>query len=245
MTQISDNLYLGAAVTSITTENNGGVGVGPLAPIVVYDVVPAALAANNVATSQSKAGAGNLTLTAGAGVTQTTSTDGTTVYALDCPRNLRITSGGNDSGRTFTVTAFDQYWQPFSEAVTGANAGVASTKKAAKYVVSVASSGATASNVTVGTGDVFGLPFRLTTLNYTTFIKWDNVHVDNTATVVAGDATSPATTTTGDVRGTIDPPTSASDGTRRLTVGIYLPPTAAGPTATRTGALGVNQNLVT
>lgn len=243
MTQFSDTLFLGAAQTGITTDNNGGVGVGPIAPIYVYDVVPAALAANNVATSQSKASAGTLTLTAGAGVTQTTAPDGTTVYALDCERNIRITSGGNDSGRTFTVTAYDDYWQKLSQVVTGANAGTAATTKAARYLASVSVSGATASNVTVGTGDVFGLPFLLKHKNYATFIKWDGTHIDNTATIVVGDPL-PATTTTGDVRGTITP-TSASDGSRRLTVGIYLPiATASGPNATRAGALGVNQNLV-
>ena len=55
-------------------------------------------------------------------------------------------------------------------------------------------------------------------------------------------ATTPSTTT-GDVRGTYVP-SSACDGTKRLVMGVLLPALAVGPNATRAGALGVNQNLV-
>ena len=47
----------------------------------------------------------------------------------------------------------------------------------------------------------------------------------------------------GDVRGTYVP-SSACDGTKRLVMGVLLPALAVGPNATRAGALGVNQNLV-
>jgi hypothetical protein len=53
-------------------------------------------------------------------------------------------------------------------------------------------------------------------------------------------ATVPATTTTGDVRGTFSP-SNAPDGIKRLVIGIMLPAIAVGPQATRTGALGVTQ----
>jgi hypothetical protein len=52
--------------------------------------------------------------------------------------------------------------------------------------------------------------------------------------------TTPATSTTGDVRGTYVPST-ATNGVKRLVVVIALPGIAAGPNATRTGALGVTQ----
>ena len=61
-------------------------------------------------------------------------------------------------------------------------------------------------------------------------------------TFAAADTTSPATTTTNDVRGTYVP-SSAPDGAKRLVMGILLPALAVGPNATRIGALGVNQNL--
>lgn len=242
MTQISDDLYLGAAQTGTTSNNNGGVGVGPMGRTYTFDVVPAALAANNIATSQTASGAGNLTLTAGSGVTRTTTAAGTTVLQVDTPRNVRVTSGGNDTGVTFTVTGWDMYGQPMSEAITGASGAAASGKKAFHQVYTVAASGATASNVTVGTGDVLGLPVRLYDVNHVIAVKWASVLADDAATVVAGDATT-ATTTTGDVRGTVDP-SSATNGSRRLTVTTYLGAIASGPDATRAGALGVNQNLV-
>lgn len=243
MTQISDDLYLGAAPTLIGTNNNGGLGVGPMGRTYTFDVVPAALAANNLATAQAKAAAGNLTLTAGAGITSGTTPQGTTSYQLDTPRSLRITSNGNDSGVTFTVTGADKYGQGMSQALTGANVGTVETTKAFDAVYQVYSSGATATNVTVGTGDRFGLPFRLLDINHVVAVKWASALADDAATVVAADTTSPATTTTGDVRGTVDP-SSASNGTRRLTVTMFMPAIASGPNATRTGALGVNQNLV-
>ena len=243
MTQISDSLFLGSAITGITTDNNGGVGVGPMGRTFTFDVVPAALAANNIATSQTAAGAGNLTLTAGAGVTSVSRTDGYSVLQVDTPRNVRVTSGGNDTGVTFTVTGWDQYGQAMSEAITGASGAAASGKKAFSQVYTVAASGATASNVTVGTGDVLGLPFRLYDINHIIAVKWASALADDAATVVAGDATSPATTTTGDVRGTVDP-SSATNGSRRLTVTYFLGGIASGSAANRAGAQGVDQNLV-
>lgn len=243
MTQFSDDIYLGAANTGITAGNNGGTGIGPMGRSYTFDVVPAALAANNIATSQTAAGAGNLTLTAGAGVTSVARADGYSVLQVDTPRNVRVTSGGNDTGLTFTVTGWDLYGQPMSEAITGASGAAAAGKKAFSQVYTVAASGATASNVTVGTGDVLGLPARLYDINHVISVKWASVLADDAATVVAGDATSPATTTTGDVRGTVDP-SSATNGSRRLTVTYFLGGIASGPDATRAGALGVNQNLV-
>lgn len=169
--------------------------------LVLMDQVPSAISANNLATSQSP-GAGAITLTAGTGVTGSTSitnaSSGATVtglYALDgamgsvsfgsaatmqawdpaksATRNIRITSGGNDTGITFTVSGYDLYGYPMSEAITGASGGVASGKKAFKYVASVAHTGSVATTVTVGTGDVFGMPVEVTRLPYAS-IWWGN-----------------------------------------------------------------------
>jgi hypothetical protein len=60
-----------------------------------------------------------------------------------------------------------------------------------------------------------------------------------TAYTVA-DVTSPATTSTTDVRGYITLP-SAADGTKRLVVSMAIPAIACGPNATRVGAVGVTQ----
>lgn len=76
-------------------------------------------------------------------------------------RNVVITSNGNDSSGTYTVAGYDLYNFPMTEAITGGNSAAASGKKAFKYIASVTPSGTVNSTgVTVGTGDVFGLPVR-------------------------------------------------------------------------------------
>ena len=68
-------------------------------------------------------------------------------------------------------------------------------------------------NASMGNSDVFGLPIRVDSRGYIqTF--WDSAFA-TTGTFVAAVTTSPATATTGDVRGTFLPPT-ASNGTRQL-----------------------------
>ena len=69
------------------------VGVGPLGRVFVWDVIPQALQAANIAASQTPAAAGNLTLTAGTSAKSVVRTDGTTVIQLDTPRALSITTG--------------------------------------------------------------------------------------------------------------------------------------------------------
>lgn len=250
MTQISDDLFLGnapygAPSPATSSEGVGGRGVGPMGRIFVFDVVPAALAANNIATSQAPGAAGNLTLTAGAGVTSSVNALGETVLVLDTPRNVRISSSGAESTSTFVVTGYDVYGQAMSEQIAGVDSpAIASGKKAFKSIKSVSIGAASVGNITVGTGDVLGLPFRVTDAGYLANVGWAGALARDAGTFVAAVTTDPATTTTGDVRGTYAP-SSATNGSRRLVIGILLPAIASGPTATRAGALGVNQNLVT
>lgn len=114
-------------------------------PIVTAVSLVAAVA-NGLATTQSLAAAGPLTLngskvTAGVGV-------------LDAPRRVIITSAGNDSGITWTVTGTRGSWwasTAVSETIKGANVGVAVTTQDFLTVTSIVASGATASTVTAGT----------------------------------------------------------------------------------------------
>jgi hypothetical protein len=80
---------------------------------------------------------------------------------------------------------------------------------------------------------------RITDAGYIARAGWNNTLAADAGTFAAA-ATLTATTTTGDVRGTYLP-SSACDGIKRLVMGIALPAIAAGPNATRTGALGVTQ----
>lgn len=125
------------------------------------------------------------------------------VATLDVPRNIIITSAGNDSAKTFTITGTDEYGKTVRENITGANAGIANGKKAFKTVTVVAIDSNSASTVKVGTGDVLGLPFFLPSAGYIVKELEDGAAA-TAGTTVAGVQTEP-TATTGDVRGTYDP----------------------------------------
>lgn len=131
-------------------------------PIVTTVTLDAA-SANAIALSQSLAAAGALTLN-GALVTNGVAT-------LDAPRRVGITSAGNDSGITWTVTGTarpEQGGVTFSETIAGANIGVAQTTQDFATVTSIVGSGATASTVTAGT----------TGTGSGAWVPWDTYAVD-------------------------------------------------------------------
>jgi hypothetical protein len=218
-------------------------GIGPLGRIYVWDVVPQAKVANNLATAQSPTSA--FTLTAGTSVKAVTLTNGSIGYALDCPRALIITIGtGTIASNTITITGYDYFGQPMSEAIaTGTTQSTTVSGKKAFYIVtSITTTGAVGGTVAVGTTDLLGIPVRVTNVAYIASVKSNSTLAQDAGSFVAAD-TATATTTTGDVRGTYAPAT-ASNGIVRTVMGILLPGIAVGPNATRVGALGVNQNLV-
>lgn len=238
-----------ASSTTITANTNApfdnpspmSVGVGPLGRIYVWDIVPQALVANNIAATQTPAAAGSLTLTAGTSV-KSVSTPNGTVLQLDCPRAVSVTTGaGSPTSRNFTVSGYDYYGQAMSEVIaSSASASTAVNGKKAFYQISgITVSGGTVVAITVGTTDILGLPVRVFNVSYVASVKSNNTLAQDAGTFVAAD-TATATTTTGDVRGTYTPAT-ASNGIVRTTMGILLPAIAVGPNATRVGALGVTQ----
>jgi hypothetical protein len=245
MPQFSDDLFLGSATTEMGMTIPGdpspmSQGVGPLGRIYVWDSVPATKGNANIAAAS--VWTSSITLTAGTGVTATTNAAGTSVLQLDVPRVVTVTTGaGTPTTRNVTISGFDIYGQPMSEVIaTGAVASTTTAGKKAFHQISSATiSGSPVVTVSVGTGDVFGSPVRFTDRGYIARVGWDNALAEDAATVAVAD-TATATTTTGDVRGTVAP-SSAANGTRRLVVGILLTAIATGPTATRAGALGVTQ----
>ena len=212
-------------------------GIGPVGRIYVWDVIPQAAVTNNIAASQTAAGAQSVTLTAGTSVKSVVRTDGTTVLQLDLPRAIKVNC--STTARAFTVNGYDYYGQAMSEVITVSVAGTAVTGKKAFYQVSSATIAGSATAVVIGTSDVLGLPVRVTNVAYVASVKSNNTLAQDAGTFVAAD-TSTATNGTGDVRGTYTPAT-ASDGIVRTVMGILLPGIAVGPNATRTGALGVTQ----
>lgn len=115
-------------------------------PIVAAVGPLTAASANAIALSQTPGGAGALTINgalASGGVA-----------TLPQPRRVGITSAGNDSGLTFTITGADRSGMPASETLAGANVGVVQSVLDYLTVASVTTSGATAAGVTVGTTGV-------------------------------------------------------------------------------------------
>ena len=215
-------------------------GVGPLGRIYVWDIVPQALVASNIAAVQTTSS--TIALTAGTSVRSVTTAGGVTVLQLDCPRAVSIVSGtGTLTTRNVTISGYDYYGQPMSEVI--ATGTVQSTtvagKKAFYQITSATISGALGATIAIGTTDVLGLPVRVFNVSYVASVKSNNALAQDAGTFVAAD-TATATTTTGDVRGTYTPAT-ASNGIVRTTMGILLPAIAVGPNATRVGALGVTQ----
>ena len=244
MPQFSDDLFLGSATTymgmNLGDPSPMSQGVGPLGRIYVWDSVP--LAKGNANIAAASVWTSSVTLTAGTGVTSTTTAAGTAVLQLDVPRVVTVTTGaGSPTTRNVTVSGFDIYGQAMSEvSVTGTvQSTTTAGKKAFHQISTVTISGSPVVTVSVGTGDVFGCPVRFTNRGYLSRVGWDNVLAEDAATVAVG-VTTTATTTTGDVRGTVAP-SSAADGAKRLVVAVLLTALAAGPNATRTGALGVTQ----
>lgn len=216
-------------------------GVGPLGRIFVWDTIPQALVANNIAASQTPAAAGAVTLTAGTSVKSVVTNNGT-VLQLDVPRAVSVTTGaGSPTTRNFTVSGYDYYGQAMSEVI--ASSGTQSTavngKKAFYQISGITVSGGTVVAITIGTTDILGIPVRVTDAGYIARAGYNNTLAADAGTFVAA-ATATATTTTGDVRGTYVP-SAATDGIKRVVMGILLPAIAVGPNAIRVGALGVTQ----
>lgn len=242
------NQSVSASSTTMYAHGNVGyddpsqmdLGIGPVGRVYVWDVMPQALVANNIATAQTTSS--TITLTAGTSVKSVVRADGTTVLQLDCPRAVSIVSGtGTLTNRNVTISGYDYYGQAMSEVI--ATGTVQSTtvpgKKAFFQISSATISGALGATIAVGTTDVLGIPVRVFNAAYIVSVKSNNTLAQDAGTFVAAD-TATATTTTGDVRGTYVPAT-ASNGIVRTVMTISLPGIAVGPNATRVGALGVTQ----
>jgi hypothetical protein len=220
MTHFSDGVRAGRNFANNGTASQPGVF---MSPINVYNIVPDALVTNGICLQQTITGA------ASAVINGSLASGG--VATLDVPRNVIVDAAGAATA-TLTVTGTDAYGIPMSEAITLNGTTAVAGKKAFKTITGIASS-ATATDIFVGTGDVFGLPIRANSRNYVQ-TAWNGAFV-TTGTFVGAVATDPATTTTGDVRGTFAP-ADAADATKRLTLWVFVL-----DDDTQTGLYGVAQ----
>lgn len=120
--------------------------------------------------------------------------------AWACAVSISGVSGG--AGVVFTVRGADVYGFPVSENITvAAGANTVNGKKAFKWIYSVTPATTDAHNYSVGTTLITGLNLALDSAGY--FVEWlSGTGYTANPTVVAAVTTSPATATTGDVRGT-------------------------------------------
>ena len=133
------------------------------------------------------------------------------VWELDVPRNITgvVSHSTTTLAMTVTINGYDIYGAPMSETLTFAAtatsvsvAGVKAFKYIYSYVITAAGN-ATANTLNLGWGDVLGMPYKLPAKS-DLIQSWFNEVLEGTvATSVIGDTTT-ATSTTGDVRGTVD-----------------------------------------
>lgn len=167
-------------------------------------------------------------------------------------RAVSVTAAAGATATTCTIAGNDVYGMPMSEAITITAGSTVYGKKAFKYIRSATLNATDAGhNYSVGTADCFGFPIR------SDFYEYMTAFYNQTYLVATGWAaatlTSPATTTTGDVRGTWSIGTlnnagagasgGATNGTRRLTIAVTIPLAnlLAGTNANPVSVYGVTQ----
>ena len=130
-----------------------------------------------------------------------------------------------------TIAGYDLYGQPQTEAIAVTANSTAWGQKTWKYITSAtptkSGGGSSTGTFSVGTSDLFGFAYRNVLWEFLN-IFWAGAVVSTSTGWVAGDTTSPATTTTKDTRGTIQIGTNgpsgsgvsggASNGSRRLMI---------------------------
>ena len=130
-----------------------------------------------------------------------------------------VSSSVSDTTVTLTVKGWDVYGIPLTETITLNGTTVVNGKKAFKSIQSVTTGVASlVGNVSVGTTDTLGIAVRADSFSYLSVWVADAGITANTGFTKA-DLTSPATATSGDVRGTYTLQTAA-DGTKRAVIWV-------------------------
>lgn len=145
-------------------------------------------------------------------------------------RSIQLSAGTTTATTALTVSGWDVWGAPMTEAITVPSGNRSATsfygKKAFKYVGSIAVSTTAGGSIAVGLSDVFGFPFRSD--------EWEQIEASwlgvwgAVGTGWLGAVTTAATNTTGDARGTLQvsatgtgaagQSSTATNGTSRLCV---------------------------
>jgi hypothetical protein len=226
-------------VQSIATANTTGVTVGPGVPLATLGNAPigqANLFGSGLLPPATQFGPGAPAATAHAKVLQAG------LLRLHNPRenvtrniSVSLTTGGTATAIGFLVTGYDWRGSLMTELITSpatTSATVTFGKKAFKYLQVVQQTIPTTGNTySVGIGDTFGMPIRSDDWSQTE-VYWNNAAMTNANGYSSAVTTSPATNTTGDVRGTVQVSTAGA-----------LATSLAAPLSTGTAKLGIIQDL--
>jgi hypothetical protein len=123
-------------------------GLGPDNYTAQSETVTAANA-SRTATTKAFAQVTSVTLSSGSAGNVSVGVNG--VATITQPRRISFTSGGADTGITFTITGTDVNGNTQSSTVTGASGAAAYSTLSYKTITSIIASGATATTLTVGT----------------------------------------------------------------------------------------------
>jgi hypothetical protein len=151
----------GRSVVIVSAGNNSGItftvkGIGP-------DGVSSAtetMTGTNTSRSATRTLFSKVTAVSRSGSTTGNITIGTNgkLATLDKPRRVLLTSGGADSGMTFTVNGTNWSGLPISEVIAGGASVAVYTLSDFKTVTGIWPSAATASTITVGTNAIASSP---------------------------------------------------------------------------------------
>lgn len=212
----ADKLFVGNGQMNGYQDSQRGI---ELTPMFWHNFgAPAAAAANNISVSAT------VTAPANAVIGGALATAG--IATMDVPRAL---VGAWTNTAIVTIVGTDQYGNVMQEVSASGTSHVGT--KAFKTVTRITPN-ATITSATFGTGDVLGLPFRVAA-NGLVAARANNA-ID-AGTFVPAVTTSPATGTTGDVRGTFDPAVALNGSN---TVAVLIKPHSLLDTE---GSFGVNQ----
>lgn len=158
-------------------------------------------------------------------------------------RAVSVTAAAGATGGVVKVSGYDVYGQAMTENITSVAASTVNGKKAFKFVVSAVAQFTDAThNYSLGTTDIFGFNVLAAKFGYSG-IYFNSTLITASTGFVAPDTTSPATSSTGDVRGTYATQ-SASDSVKQLQ--MFVMPSvanmvAANFTAAQNGLVGITQ----
>lgn len=137
---------------------------------------------------------------------------------LDAPwgRNLTVVASGAATS-TVTVDGWDYLGQPMTELLTLNGTNAVTGLKCFKYIRLITWGATSSVTIDLGFGARLGLPYKALKVDYET----TDQALASAGTLTAAILTDPATSTTGEPRGSYTP-TTTPDGSKVLTIGVHF-----------------------